>query len=345
MNSYRLALIGFGTVGQGFVEILRDRRERLRDRYDLDIKIVAVSDLHKGSVYDPDGLEPAELLDALARDGQLKTMSAAKPDLDALAAITETNAEVVAEMSYTNLETGEPGLTHVMAALERGKHVITTNKGPVALKFPELLELARDRGVHIGVEGTVMSGTPTLQLGMEALAGAGVYKIQGILNGTTNYILGKMEEGVNYTDALEEAQQKGYAEADPTGDVEGFDAAGKVVILANLVIDEPLTMKDVARQGISALTLEDIRNAADEGERWKLIGELETTANGLRAAVVPQRIPLNHPLASIGGATNAITYSTELLGDVTLIGPGAGKMETGYALVQDLLALHRKGGR
>ena len=340
--TYRLALIGFGTVGQGFAEILRDRGEALGKQFGAWFRIVAVSDVNKGSVYDPDGLEPAALLDAVQRGQSLESLNASHKGWDALTTIDQADAEVIAELSYTNLTTGEPGFKHVKAALESGKHVITSNKGPVALRFPELLRLAAAKGVSIGVEGTVMSGTPTLALATELLAGAGVNKIQGILNGTTNYILTRMGEGSDYPSALAEAQAKGYAEADPTGDVEGIDAAGKVVILSNLVLNEPLTMQEIERQGISWLTADDIRRAAEAGEVWKLLGTLERTNSGVGASVKPTRLPKTHPLANIGGATNAVTFTTELLGDVTLIGPGAGKLETGYALIADLLAIHRR---
>ena len=190
-----------------------------------------------------------------------------------------------------------------------------------------------------------MSGTPALRVGMEMLAGANVTRVQGILNGTTNYILTQMESGTNYGNALAEAQQKGYAEADPTGDVDGHDAAGKVVILANLLMDLPLTMRDVTCEGITHLTVDDIRAAAEAGERWKLIAAVEKTSDGFTASVEPQRVSLSHPLASIAGATNAITYTTELLGEITLVGPGAGRVETGYALLEDMLAIHRNSSR
>jgi homoserine dehydrogenase len=226
-------------------------------------------------------------------------------------------------------------------ALERGLHAVTTNKGPIALHYPELHALAIRKGVQIGIEGTVMSGTPTLRLGSELLAGAGISRVQGIVNGTTNYILTQMESGATYADALAEAQAKGYAEADPSGDVEGFDAAGKVVILANVLMGAAIHMDDVDRQGITKLTPEDIASARADGQRWKLIASVEKTAAGVNASVRPTRLPITHPLASVSGPTNAVTFSTTLLGDVTLIGPGAGRLATGYAILSDLLAIAR----
>ena len=342
MNTYRLAMIGFGNVGQGFAQILRDRGEDLARLYGLNLQIVAVSDLLKGSLYDPDGLDPAVLLEAVQQTGSLESVPAPYHGWDALRTIGETSADAVVELSYTDLKTGEPAYAHLRRALETGKHVVTTNKGPVALHYPELKALAEAKGVEIGVEGTVMSGTPALRLGSELLAAAGISRIQGIINGTTNYILTQMGAGASYADALAEAQARGYAEADPTGDVEGFDASGKVVILANLLMGASLSMADVDRTGISGLTPQDITSAQAAGERWKLIGKVERIDGKVSASVRPTRLPVTHPLASVSGATNAITFTTDLLGDVTLIGPGAGRLETGYALVCDLLAIHRQ---
>jgi homoserine dehydrogenase len=345
METYRLALIGFGNVGQGLAQILRDRGARLEELFGLRLQIVAVSDLLKGSLYHPDGLDAAALLTAVQAGVKLDSLPAAQHGWDALRTIRESNADAVVELSYTDLKTGEPAITHLRAAIQSGRQVVTTNKGPIALRYPELKALADAQGVEIGVEGTVMSGTPSLRLASELLAAAGITRIQGILNGTTNYILSQMETGATYAGALAEAQAKGYAEADPTGDVEGFDAAGKVVILANLLMGQSLGMADVDRTGISGLTPADIAAAQAAGLRWKLIGKVERLDGKVAASVKPTRLPVSHPLASVGGATNAITYTTELLGDVTLVGPGAGRLETGYALIGDLLALHRNHTR
>lgn len=339
MREYKLALIGFGNVGQGLVQILAERSEQYANQFEARFTVVAVCDMVKGSVYNPDGIAPTELLDAAAA-GRLNTVKAPHHDWDALHTITDSNADVVVEMTFTDLKSGQPAISHVEAAFKAGKHVVTTNKGPVALKYKELNDLARANEVHFGVEGSVMSGTPSLVLGTDLLSGAGVTKIQGILNGTTNYILTRMSNGDAYDAALAEAQKLGYAEADPTGDVEGFDAAGKVVILASLLMQTAISMDDVDREGITRLTIADMKAAAEAGECWKLIGSLEKTADGVKASVKPTRLPLSHPLANVGGATNAITYTTDLLGEVTLIGPGAGRLPTGYAIIEDLLQIH-----
>ena len=341
MHIYRLALIGFGNVGQGMAQILRDKGDFLAEHFDVRFEIVAISDLQKGSVYAPEGLNPDMLLTTIETDGGLHNVPAVASGWDAYTTIEKSNADVLVELSYTDLQTGEPAHSHIRKALEKGMDVVTTNKGPVALYYPQLVALARERGAKIGVEGTVMSGTPALHLGKDLLAGAGIQRIQGILNGTTNFILMKMEAGASYEAALAEAQALGYAEADPTGDVEGYDAAGKIVILSSLLMSTPITMDDVQRTGITGLTRQEVVEARASGHRWKLIGSLERTSSGVIASVKPTLLPLDNPLASVYGATNAITYTTDLLGEVTLVGPGAGRQETGYALICDLLSIAR----
>ena len=340
----RVAIIGFGVVGQGLVEILRDKGETLRRQDGLHIQIVAVCDTAKGAVHHPRGLDAALLLQAVQSAGSLESY----PDgaglvrgLDSVSTIRDTGADVIVEATWTNLETGEPAITHIRTAFQAGKHVVTSNKGPVALAYRELKALADANGLLWGIEGTVMSGTPALRLGTTSLAGCTIGAIQGILNGTTNFILTRMEEGASYAEALAEAQRLGYAEADPTADVEGYDALGKLLILAAVVFDHPMTAQQVSRQGITHLTPQDIQRARAQGKRWKLIAELQRTDDGVHARVAPQMVALSHPLAGVSGATNAITYVTDLLGEVTLVGPGAGRRETGFALLSDLLEIHR----
>lgn len=343
-TTYRLAMIGFGNVGQGLAEILSRRAADLAAQSGVAFQIVAVSTRSRGSIYNPAGLDAAALLEAARAGHSFETLPAPHTGWDAPRIIRESNADVVVEISYTDLQTGQPALDYIRQALTAGKHVVTANKGPTALHYPELRRLAHENGVSIGVEGTVLSGTPALHLGLSALASAGITRVQGILNGTTNYILTQMENGATYADALAEAQANGYAEADPSGDVDGYDAAAKVVIIANLLLGLPLTMADVRREGISHITPHDIESAKAAGERWKLIGLAEKRGDDFSASVQPVRLPLAHPLANVGGATNAITYTTDLLGDVTLIGAGAGRVETGYGLLADLLAIHRGRG-
>ena len=339
-----LALIGFGTVGQGLCEILQSKRSSLFESRGFEWNLVAVSDFVKGSVYCPDGLDVDALL-ALARAGRSLEEYGGSGEIhkgwDALKTAGETNAHTVCELSFTDVTTGEPAIGHCRAAIEAGKHIVTSNKGPAALRYAELDALAKIKGVRFMIEGTVMAGTPVLNLARGPLAGCEIRSARGILNGTTNYILSEMESGAEYDDVLARAQELGYAEADPTGDVEGFDAMAKVVILANVVLGVPIGPADVERTGIAGITPEMIEEARIEKARWKLLGSVERGAEGIKASVAPGRVPLSHPLAGVMGATNALTFETDLLGDVTVVGPGAGKKETGFSILNDILEIHR----
>jgi len=338
---YRLAFIGFGTVGQGLAELLLKKEDELRDRYGFEWRVVAVSDMLKGAVYDPDGLDLAQLMDTVQRTGRVDEYPASTKGWDSLRTIRETNANAIVEVTYTDVKTGEPALSHCRAAFEAGKHVVTTNKGPVVLAYRELTDLAAAHSVQFRFEGTVMSGTPVLRLAQNDLAGATIHGFRGILNGTTNYILTQMEEGQSYDEALKQAQELGYAEAVPDADVEGWDAVGKVVILANVLMGANLSVAEVEREGITAITQEDVTAASVAGERWKLIGSGGWEGDRFVARVRPQLLPLSDPLAGVGGPINAITLDTDTLGGVTLVGPGAGRTATGYALLGDLLDIHR----
>lgn len=339
MEEVRLALIGYGNVAQGLTQILIDKGQAFQDQCGLDIRIVAISDPLKGAAFDENGLDPSALLDSIRKTGNLSGFEG--PGWDAMEMIQNSPADVVVEMSYTNLQTGEPSTSYVTEALHRKKHVVTTNKGPFALHYDALADLARVHGVRIGIEGTVMSGTPALRVGKELLFQAGIKRIQGIFNGTTNYILTQMESGRSYTEALAEAQAQGYAEADPTGDVEGFDAAAKVAILSRHVLGKAVSFAEIERKGITALTPADIESARSSAMRWKLIGSVELDGDEIKASVKPVCLDENHPLARIAGVTNAIVYTTDLLGDVVIIGPGAGRMQTGYAVIEDLIMIYR----
>ncbi|HRN67841.1 MAG TPA: homoserine dehydrogenase [Promineifilum sp.] len=342
MRTYRLALIGFGNVGQGLATILRDQGQVIASQHGAEYRIVAVNTGRHGSIYNPEGFDPGMLLAAYEQTGRVDTIPAPQYGWDVPRVIYESNADVIVELTSSDLLSGEPAAGYIRAALRQDRHVVTTNKGPVALFYPELSAAAAERGVMFGVEGTVMGGTPLLRVGRELLAAAGVSRIQGILNGTTNYILTRMADGESYKSALAEAQEKGYAEANPIADVDGYDAAVKLAILANLLLGVPLTMANVEREGIRELSTKDVVRAQKVGEVWKMVGWVERTPEMVKACVRPIRLPQSHPLASVSGATNAVTFVTKLLGDVTIIGPGAGRVETGYAVLSDLLEIHQR---
>ncbi|MCK5330041.1 MAG: homoserine dehydrogenase [Candidatus Marinimicrobia bacterium] len=345
--SHKIALIGFGTVGQGLCEILINKKDYLKEKYNFAWKVVAVSDPVKGSVYCPDGLNVEMLLKLANEETSLEEYDCkcdkAAPQFgwDALKTIRESNADTICELAFTNVETGQPAIDHCKAAFETGQNVVTSNKGPAAIDYTGMQSIAEKNNVKFMIEGTVVSGTPVLNLIDGPLAGCEISSIKGILNGTTNYILTRMEAGMAYTDALKKAQELGYAEADPTGDVEGFDAMAKVIILANVVMKAGITATEVEREGITGITTEMIDQAKSKNARWKLLGAIEKSTDGINASVKPEMITMTHPLAGIMDATNALTFTTDLLGDITIVGAGAGRIETGYSILTDILAIHR----
>ncbi len=278
----RIALVGFGTVGQGLCEILLNKKKELLKNYGYDYDVVAVSDIRFGTVYNPKGLNIKRLLDDVKEKGKF-TRDLKK--WDAVRMIKKSNAKVVCELAYTDLTTGQPAIKHCTTALKLEKHVVTSNKGPAALEYRKMAKLAEKNGVKFLIEGTVVSGTPILNLIRGPLAGCTVTAVRGILNGTTNYILTKMEEGMSYTEALNKAQELGYAEADPTGDVEGYDARAKVTILTNVVMGEKFSINDVACEGITKITSANIEYAKSQSCRWKLIGSVEKIDGRVVASV------------------------------------------------------------
>lgn len=342
--THKLALIGFGTVGQGLAEILLRRGPEITRRYGTEFTVVAISDAVKGSVYDPNGLDLAAVMNNLEAVGSLQGYPES-PEVhkgwDSIQTIRHSNADTVVEATFTNVIDGEPGLTHCREALQSGKNVVTTNKGPIALAYDDLMHLAEKHRCRLLFEGTVMSGTPVLRTVNTALAGDRITRVRGIVNGTSNFILTQMEGGIAFDEALRDAQQRGYAEADPTADVDGFDAQFKTLILARAIMGETIDRNNIPCTGIRGITAHDIQAAQRKNSRYKLIARIEMSPVGLRATVGPEIVPLSDPLAGVGGAVNAISFDCELAGSVTVVGPGAGRMETGYALLVDCINMTR----
>ena len=338
----RLLMIGFGTVGQGLAELLLEKRDDLASVHGFEWTVTGIADLLKGSAFDPNGLDLAQALTRAERGESLSEWRNCGCDWDAPTMIDQADADAVVEVTYTNIETGQPATDHIRAALDRGLHVTTTNKGPVALCYRELADLAVTRGCRFLFEGTVMAGTPLLNLIRETLAGSAISEMRGILNGTTNFILTRMEDGMDYATALAKAQELGYAEAVPDADVLGYDALAKVTILANVVFGCDLKPADSPCQGITEITPDDVEKAKRDGKRYKLIGRVARDGDRVRASVAPELVDLSHPLAGVAGATNAMTIRTDTIGDVTVVGPGAGRRETGFSLLNDLLTIRRQ---
>ncbi|HOO64000.1 MAG TPA: homoserine dehydrogenase [Synergistaceae bacterium] len=335
----RVGLIGFGNVGQGFVSLLRDKASRIAEERGCHISLHFIAGRSKGSFYSPEGIAPEKVLEVFASRGTLDALPGERIE-DPRDLLRRKAVDVLAETTPTNLETGEPGLSYIRTALEEGISVTTTNKGPIALAWEELAALGARRGARLLCEGTVLSGTPAINFVEKTLGGCSVEEITGILNGTTNYMLTRMEEGMAYQEALKEAQDLGYAEADPTADVDGWDAAVKVVILGKILFGSSRKVEDIPRRGIREISKEQVEKALKEGKRIRLLGTVKRTPSGtVEGEVAPRLLEKDHPLAGVRGATNALVISTDVLGDVSVMGPGAGRRETGQALLVDILSL------
>ena len=333
-----VALTGCGNVGRAFLELIRDKKEQLERQYGLELRVTLVVTHRKGVVLDRGGIDLALLLKELEENGSFSSFPQASGSFEELLRLS--GARILAEATPTNLTTGEPGLSYMRSALSMGLHVVTVNKGPLAAAWDELQALAREHSAKFRYEGVVMSGTPLVQMAQHGLLGCAIQKVEGILNGTTNFMLSVMEAGLSFDEALAEAQKRGYAEADPSGDLEGWDAAVKVSILARILFGAALPVGDVEREGITHISGEQVRNARKHGRRIKLISGIERRSDGrIRGFVAPREVNLNSPLAGISGASNAVTLSTDNLGEITLSGPGAGQRETAQALLMDLIGV------
>ncbi|MBS7622069.1 homoserine dehydrogenase [Candidatus Bathyarchaeota archaeon] len=331
----RLILIGFGNVGKALLRSLIDKRNPL-NRLGLRPRIVAVLDRGGGAV-DPDGLDPAELLRTDEREGTV----AAAPEvgqfgLSPLTAIKEVEAEIVLELTTTNPDTGEPGISHVEAALRNGRHVITTNKGPPALAMRTLQNLAELNNVEFRFSGTVGGGTPILEF-VKQIAKVDILSLKAILNGTTNYILTQMYDfEASIEEALKKAQRLGYAEKDPSLDIYGIDSALKLTIISNYALDQEIALNEIHVTGINDVTLEEVRRYKRKGQKLKLVCSIDK-----EATVSPQPIEASQPIC-VDGSLNSVQLETRYTGKVTLIGPGAGGYPTASAIINDLLALEGK---
>jgi len=325
----RILMAGFGTVGQGVAEVLMLRKDFLKEKYGKEVILVAVMD-STTYVADQKGLSPKELLDRKKITGKVGTKSYKDPK----EVMDSVDYDLLVEVTPTDIKTGGVGLKNIRYALQSGKDVITVNKGPLALHFGELISLAKKNDCKFRFEGAAGGAMPLINLCRENLVGENISSIRGILNGTCNFILSKMDNGQSFEQALKEAQQLGYAETDPSNDIEGFDTACKVVILANSIFKRNVTLSDVKITGISAITAEAIALAASNNMVIRLIGEVSNE----KLEVSPRLVPRGHPL-SITGTLNAAQVVTDLAGPVSIAGKGAGKIETASAILSDLVSI------
>ncbi|MCE5295531.1 MAG: homoserine dehydrogenase [Euryarchaeota archaeon] len=325
-------LVGFGTVGQGVAEAIQMKDQLFVDRFGEGIRIVAAFDSNTYAA-SKKGLNPTELVRTKVGKGNIgKKRPETIPEM-----LSRLDYDVLVEMTPTNIVDAKPGIDHIKAALNAGRDVVTSNKGPLALKFREISKLAAKNKCNLRFEASVGGATPVINLASELLRCERISSIRGIMNGTCNYILSRMEsEGLPWEPALREAQQLGYAETDPSYDIDGIDTACKVAILANAIMGNDVTVHDVERTGIRGVNLEAVTLAAQDKKVIRLIGEI--TEKGVEVA--PRLIPRGHPL-SISGTLNTFHIQTDLAGEIIVAGRGAGRHETASAVMSDLWVIMR----
>ena len=320
----RVALVGFGAVGRGFADAVLGGAP-------VDVDVVLVADSSSVTV-DEEGLDLAEVKERKDDEGVVGKGGDIENGLE------DADYDVLVEASPTTLGDAQPAFGYMTTAMENGAHVVTSNKGPLAMRYGEIMEAADEAGVEVRMEGTVGGAIPTINTVRESLAGDEVSEARGILNGTCNFILTRMlEEGLTYEHVLGEAQDMGIAESDPTFDVEGIDTALKCVILSNVLFEGERTLDDVDVTGITEVTPDALRLARESGHVVKLVGEV--SEDGL--SVAPRLVPEGHAL-DVGGTLNVVSFDADLAGEVTVTGHGAGSSETASALVSDLAAVVRK---
>jgi homoserine dehydrogenase len=335
----RVGVIGTGTVGQWLLRAIARQRAALRERDGLDLVVVAVAG-RDGLAAAPGGVDVDAALALRAAGEPVTRLPGAARWATALEALAELELDVLAEVSQSPPDDGEPGRAHIRAALERGIAVATSNKWPVALAGVELEALARARGVGLRAESTVMSGTPVLAALTDGLGGATPLRLRGVLNATVGAICARLEAGVAYADALAEAQAAGLAERDPSADVDGLDAAAKVMVLSALVFGEQLAVDDVARDGLAAFVARSGGAPTPPGGRIREVATLDPAA-GVRSVEV-RVVADDDPLAAVSGAINCVRLEADPLGTVTITGPGAGPALAGQGVFSDVIALARQ---
>ena len=338
MNTVDIILVGLGNLGRRLLEILERKEGQLARDYALQVRVVAAAD-SRGAALHPDGLPLTEVI-ATKRAGRSvgELPGAGRPGMLALDVVRTTPAHALVEASPTNLQHGEPGLSCIREALSRGMHVVTTNKGPLVLAYQELTALAARQGVQMRFCGTVAGGLPALNIGRRDLAGATVHHLEACPNFSSNFVLFRMLDGASYDEAIAIAQQGGILEADPSLDVEGWDAANKLVILCNHVLRVPATLEDVRVEGITHLTRDDLLAAQAAGEAVLLVAEAQRRPDGTYdLQVLPKRLPADHPLARLRQNEAAVVYHTDIYGTVTGIIHEPDPTPSAASMLRDLL--------
>jgi homoserine dehydrogenase len=338
-----LALLGFGNVGRALARLLLAKAPTLEAEFGLAYAVTGISTRSRGQVINARGIDLERALRLVERGEPLLELLGGAPSQPdgTLEFVRACPADLIFESTWLDPHTGQPATDYVRAALNARRHVVTSNKGPVAFSYRQLRDLAQARDVGFFFESTVMDGAPVIGVAREGLPGSRVHRIRGVLNSTTNAMLTRIEEGLSYEAALAEMQAAGMAEADPSMDVDGWDAAVKVVVLANVVMAADLRPADVERRGIRHLDAEAVRRAAQAGDHFKLVCEAWRAGEEVRASVRPVRLPGTDPLARVRGTTSIVSYQTDTLPDLTVIEHDPTPSTTAYGMLADMVNVAR----
>lgn len=337
----RVAIIGYGGVGRAFVQLINNKKGYLK-KEGLKIQVNYIIGGH-GGVYNSEGIDLKDFIDFGATQKDIsKYQPVGSEEASFEKMLQNRDVDVVIELTPTNKETGEPGMTHIRRSLECGINVVTANKGPILLAYKELKTIADKNNVQLGIGCTTGGALPSINGGIMDLAGAEILSIEGILNGTTNFIIDEMESsGVTYMEALKKAQSLGIAETNPTLDVEGWDTATKLLILTNVLMNEDKTFKDISVEGVTKITSEEIKSSLEEGCKYKLIGKAVKENGEIQMTVKLQKLDSAHPLYGVSGKNKAVRYTSDVLGDLTIIGGASGVIPAGASILRDLININR----
>jgi homoserine dehydrogenase len=342
---FPVALIGLGNVGRSLLEVFQSQHALLADRYGLEFRVVGAAD-SGGAAIAPEGLDLGALITAKQRRLSVATLAdVGRPGVSGLALVEHVAAKAVLEATPVDLRTGQPGLDITRSALRRGIPVVLANKGPLALAYAELAALSDwgyPGGPALRFSACVGGAMPTINIGVRDLAGARILRVEAVLNGTTQFLLRAMERGQSYPEVLADARRRGLTETDPSLDVDGWDAANKLVILANAVLRQPTTLADVQVEGISGLTAALLQAAAARGERIVLLclAERDGGETGpFRLSVRPTALPIDHPLARMDGDEMGVVYHTDIAGRSSATSREVDPVPTAAAMLRDLIEI------
>ncbi|MBQ4004789.1 MAG: hypothetical protein II646_04925 [Firmicutes bacterium] len=336
MKQCKVLMLGYGVAGKAFARILQKTHEQILSDKGIDVKVIGITTGRRGSLLCEDGIDLAEATRQLEEEGRFDPAGASYSGADSMTAAAQWDYDVLMELTPLNIFTGEPATTHIKTALSRGKHAISANKGPLAWHYKELRDLAKEKGCCFFFETTVMAGSPTFDMADHCLQYCTIDKIHGILNATTNYILKEMGKGVPYDEIMKAGREQGFLEADPSMDTEGWDAAAKLTVLMNVLMDAGLTPDKIDRTGITGVTMEDIESAKSRGKVIKLLCKGEKAADGtITASVKPTEIPADDVFAG-EDLVAVVSLNTDLMGKLTLIQYGLETTQTGYGVFIDL---------